>query len=285
MMCERAARRRHLIGGCAALGHRREQVIPSSVVAPIGATGAGAPRTGDEGVVMDGRRMRTLLSLALLVPALLLAACGSSEDAADSLPGYSGDDVDVDRSEFELATPDASGGPTTIPGGPTIPGAARPVEGESTDFTTTTTTTTLPDRIPIPNSNALVCQSFFVVASAVKDGQAQTYRAAAEPGSVPYSAVRDPLVTALQAAAAQLAASVPPGPVVDVPSALLRRLRSTAAYVASTQSFDDGGTLLFPLIVEAPFAGEPLGWTEIEAELVATCPELLLALTGQSSMN
>ncbi|MFN7151589.1 MAG: hypothetical protein ACK4V6_19175, partial [Microthrixaceae bacterium] len=250
-----------------------------------GATGAGAPWTGDEGAVMDGTQMRTLLSLALLVPALLLAACGGSEDAAESLPGYSGDEVDVDRSRFELATPTTSGGPTTIPGGPTIPGEVRPVEGESTDFTTTTTTTTLPDRIPLPDSNALVCQSFFVVASAVKDGQAQTLQAAAEPGSVQYATVRDSLVTALQTAAGQLAASVPSGPVVDVPSALLRRLRSTAAYIASTQSFDQGGTLLFPLIVEPPFPGEQVGWAEIEAELVASCPELLLALTGQSTMN
>ncbi len=234
---------------------------------------------------MDGRRMRTLLSLALLVPALLLAACGGTEDASESMPGFSGDDGGVDRSEFELATPDASGGPTTIPGGPTIPGEVRPIEGDATDFTTTTTTTTLPDRIPIPNSNALVCQSFFVVASAVKEGQAQTFQAAAEPGSVQYATVRDSLVTALQTAAGQLAASVAPGPVVDVPSALLRRLRSTAVYVASTQSFDEGGMLLFPLIGEPPFAGEPVGWAEIEAELVASCPELLLALTGQSSMN
>lgn len=235
--------------------------------------------------MVSGTRMRTALSLVLLIPALLVAACGGSEDAAESLPGFSGDDVDVDRSPFELATPTTSGGPTTIPGGPTIPGEARPAEGESTDFTTTTTTTTLPDRIPIPNSNDLVCQSFFVVASAVKDGQAQTLQAAVEPGSVQYATIRDSLVTALQTAAGQLAASVPPGPVVDVPSALLRRLRSTAAYVASTQTFEQGGTLLFPLIVEPPFAGEPLGWAEIEATLVASCPELLLALTGQTTMN
>lgn len=230
------------------------------------------------------RRVSSLVAVCMVaVAVLLVAACGSSEDAAETMPGYSGDDVEVDRSDFELATPDASGGPTTIPGGPTIPGEVRSVESDVTDFTTTTTT--LPDRIPIPRSNGLVCQSFFVVASAVKEGQAQTYRAASDPGSVPYAAVRDPLVTALQTAAGQLAASVAPGPVVDVPSALLRRLRSTAAYVASTQSFDDGGTLLFPLIVEPPFAGEPVGWTEIEAELVASCPELLLALTGQSTMN
>ena len=85
--------------------------------------------------------------------------------------------------------------------------------------------------------------------------------------------------------AAPRSTTVPSGPVVDVPSALLRRLRSTAAYVATTQSYDDGGTLLFPLILEPPFAGEPIGWTEIEAALATSCPELLLALTGRPSLN
>jgi len=235
---------------------------------------------------VGGVKARSLLSMLVLLATVLIVACGTGDDLAGTSPGYSDGAREIDRSPFRLATPTTGGGPTTIPGGPTLPGETTILGNpEVTDFTTSTTTTTLPDRVPIPTAGDLVCRSFFIVATGIKNGQAQFAEEALTPGTVRYSVVRDALVAALQEASATLSASFSSDVVVDVPTALLRRLRSMSAFVASTQSFQDGGSLLVPLIVEAPFAGEPLGWPEIEGSIAGTCPELLLALTGRPTLN
>lgn len=245
---------------------------------------------------MRGQRARCLLSLLLVGATAGIVACGGDLQVdANGAPGYSGQEREVDRSPFELAAPSTTEGPTTIPGGPRRPSGGQPGQGESGQgesgqidevvATTTTTTTTLPETVPPPVSGDLVCSSFFVVAGAVREGQNMTWWNNEQPGSVDYAAVRQVLVDGLRRAEATLAFGLPDQRVTDVPTALLRRIRSTAAFAEGTTSFEDGPALLYPLVGAPPEAGEPIGWPQIEAEIAGSCPELLVALSGRPTLT
>lgn len=78
----------------------------------------------------------------ILSAAILLTTLGSSGeirvDQSASAPGFAGKDRQVDRSEFSLAGPTTTAGPTTVPRG------KRPAGSRRTTTTSTTTTTTIP---------------------------------------------------------------------------------------------------------------------------------------------
>lgn len=235
-----------------------------------------------------------LVVVVVSVLSILLTACGGDDVRADGTPGFSASETTVDRSRFELASPDTTAGPTTIPGpGPTIEGQQprRPRQEDEPDFpttttsTTTTTTTTLPERVPEPTSNDRVCRSFFHVATAVRSGQKLFLREQEQPGTVQYRQIREVVVDGLGAAERTLAPGVS-GPLGrDVPSALLRRIRTMSEFVASTTSFEHGQALLYPLTTAPPEPGETVAWPEIESFIAGTCPELLLALSGRPTLN
>ncbi len=237
----------------------------------------GAP-TGPRGVVCaPGPTASTIrhggkTSLVVLA-VLMLAACGRSGGDQAGTPGYSGEDRAVDRSPFEMAGPSTTAGPTTIPTDPT------------SSRRTTTTSTTLPERVPGPRSDDPVCKAFFIAATAVKEAQRAFQADQSSPGSVSYASVRTDLAGAFDRAADVAGDGRDTSQVVDVPTALHRRLRASARFVLTTTSFDDGGEILVPLIVTPPEAGEPVGWPEIEAVLSSECPELISALTGNTSMS
>ena len=78
----------------------------------------------------------------ILSAAILLTTLGSNGeirvDQSASAPGFNGKDREIDRSEFSLAGPTTTAGPTTLPRG------KRPAGSRRTTTTTTTTTTTIP---------------------------------------------------------------------------------------------------------------------------------------------
>ena len=232
---------------------------------------------------MDRRRAR-LATTVVVALATLLTACGSPDERAEDTPGFSDRGRTLDTTPFQMAQPSTTAGPTTIPGGPFDPSDPDRATRDG-DSTTTTTSTTLPDQVPAPHSDALACLGFYEVADVVREGQKMFEANVRSPGSVSYPTVRTMFLEGLARAAAVLASRISDQRVTDVPTALLRRVRATYDFAGTTTSFEQGGELLYPLVGAPPEAGEPVGWPEIEAVLAAECPELLMALTGESTLE
>ncbi|MCX6525662.1 MAG: hypothetical protein NTX58_13025 [Actinobacteria bacterium] len=94
----------------------------------------------------------------ILSAAILLTTLGSSGeirvDQSASAPGFAGKDREVDRSEFSLAGPTTTAGPTTVPRGKRPAGSRR-----TTTTSTTTTTTTPPATTTVPPKSIFLSDS------------------------------------------------------------------------------------------------------------------------------
>lgn len=96
----------------------------------------------------------------ILSAAILLTTLGSSGeirvDQSASAPGFNGKDRDIDRSEFSLAGPTTTAGPTTVPRGKRPIGSRRTT---TTSTSTTTTTTTPPATTTVPPKSIFLSDS------------------------------------------------------------------------------------------------------------------------------